>query len=201
MMTEIRQCTLEDLPYLYDICFRTGFNGENVEGKTGDLYKIGHYFAAPYLHYNQGYCFVATINRIPKAYVVGTDDTEKYSQWLNTHWLPKVRKYYDFETLNPLNDFDQFLTDVIREETVPDQRLRDYKAHLHIDLLPELQGRGIGKKLIETFFETCRTRGVEKVHLVVSKENPRACSFYKKIGMHEVYSDDFSIGMGRDLKS
>lgn len=188
-----------DLPYLYKICYKTGLNGETVEGHTDDIYKIGHYFAAPYLYHDLRFCFVATLNNIPEGYVVGTGDTVKYTGWLNSEWLPKVRKYYDFDKMKPLNEYDTFFNDVICKDTIIDEKLKNYPSHLHIDLLPSLQGKGVGRKLMERFFNGCRNQNVKKVHLVVSKENTQACVFYKKIGMHEVYNDKFSIAMGLDL--
>lgn len=198
-MLDIRQCTMADLPYLYEICYLTGNNGNTVEGICPDKFKIGHYFAAPYLYFDREMCFVLTEKNIPKGYIVGTHNTEKYTEWLNREWLPDLRNLYDFKENEDTHDLEAFLNSVIKDDTFIDERLEPFEAHLHIDLLPELQGKGMGRTLINTFFDQCRKRGSKKVHLGVSKENPRAVAFYKKMGMYEIYDVEGAYMMGFDL--
>ena len=61
--------------------------------------------------------------------------------------------------------------------------LDKYPAHLHIDILPIVQGMGYGRKLIERFFDQLRSLNVQGVHLVVSKSNKKAIGFYKKVDL------------------
>ena len=58
----------------------------------------------------------------------------------------------------------------------------EYPAHMHIDLLPRLQGQGLGRALIETLADALRERGVPGLHLGVSTENPGAIAFYHRVG-------------------
>ena len=57
-----------------------------------------------------------------------------------------------------------------------------YPAHLHINLLPRLQGRGLGKRLLDTWREAV---GVP-AHLAVGGRNARAVRFYRAYGFHEI---------------
>ena len=198
-MIEIRQCTLEDIQYIYEISYATGLDGGPANEVCKDPLKVGHYFSAPYLHFEIDICFVATVDNIPKGYVLGTTDTIKYTNWLNSTWLPKIRTQYDFGTSDNLHPLEAFLNDVIQNDTKIDKDLIPYPGHLHIDILPELQGRGMGRKLMETFFKRCREKEVSKVHLVVSKDNPGAMAFYKKMGMYEICDYDDSLALGYDL--
>ena len=91
---KIRQAHLSDLPYIYDICLKTGFNGKDTSGMISDPLIIGQYFAAPYLHFEIDTCFVVDKNSIPFGYILGVSSTEKYNQWLNTYWLPILRNRY-----------------------------------------------------------------------------------------------------------
>jgi ribosomal protein S18 acetylase RimI-like enzyme len=63
-----------------------------------------------------------------------------------------------------------------------------YPAHLHIDLLPETQGQGLGRRLIETLFAELRRRGVPGLHLGMNPENIGAGAFYERLGMHRLES-------------
>ncbi len=59
---------------------------------------------------------------------------------------------------------------------------RHYPAHLHIDLLPELQGQGWGRRLIEALRDRLRAAGVPGVHLVAAGTNAGAIAFYERLG-------------------
>lgn len=198
-MIEIRQCTMADMPYIYEICWKTGYRGQSVEGMLNDKFKIGHYFAAPYLHYDMECCFVATDMGIPKGYILGTSDTVNYTKWLNSQWLPQVRNFYDFSKEASDNPFGKFVDDCLENDTVVDQSLFEYPAHLHIDLLPDLQGKGLGRKLMGVFFNRCLKKGASRVHLGVSKKNPGAVAFYKKMGMFVISEWDTGYTMGYNL--
>lgn len=59
----------------------------------------------------------------------------------------------------------------------------DHPAHLHIDLLPETQGQGLGRQLIETLFAELTRRGVRGLHLGIDPNNTGAAAFYERLGM------------------
>ena len=61
-----------------------------------------------------------------------------------------------------------------------------YPAHLHINLLPRFQGKGIGAKLIRTWLERMAALGAPRAHLGVGPRNVRAVRFYQKFGFHEI---------------
>ena len=63
-----------------------------------------------------------------------------------------------------------------------DDLIADFPSHLHIDLLPRVQGRGIGRQLIELQLAALRDRGSRGVHLHVRAANRRALSFYDHLG-------------------
>ena len=63
-----------------------------------------------------------------------------------------------------------------------------YPAHLHIDLLPRLQGKGHGRKLIDTWSECVRALGASGFHLGVGAANTRAVRFYRAYGLEEIES-------------
>ena len=69
----------------------------------------------------------------------------------------------------------------------------DYPAHLHIDLLPEYQGRGFGRILLTTLFAALDKAGAARVHLVMGTANTAARAFYDRMGFHEIPVADTSI--------
>lgn len=64
--------------------------------------------------------------------------------------------------------------------------LAPYPAHLHIDLLPEWQGRGYGRELMRTLLRALAERGVPAVHLVMARANVPARAFYDRLGFREI---------------
>lgn len=53
---------------------------------------------------------------------------------------------------------------------------------MHIDILPEWQKKGWGRKLIEAFFEEVKRDGAGGVHLDMVRHNVNARAFYERIG-------------------
>jgi GNAT superfamily N-acetyltransferase len=67
--------------------------------------------------------------------------------------------------------------------------VRDYPAHLHINLQDGFRGHGIGQDLVKTFCDYVVEAGVHGVHANVSADNPRACHFFEQLGFIEVYRE------------
>lgn len=57
-----------------------------------------------------------------------------------------------------------------------------WPAHLHIDILPEWQGQGWGRKLMTTLLKVLAERGCRGVHLGMEAGNTGALKFYKSLG-------------------
>ncbi len=201
----IRYALFSDLPYLYDICLKTGAEGADATPEFTDPWLIGQYYAAPYLVYNSRYCLVAEKDHIPRGYLVGTDNTVQFNQWFEKVWLPPIRRRYPEAQGESQNTASKRETDMIsrlhRPVYTPDKTtepwITDYPAHFHIDLLPELQGQGIGTTLIEEFFRQLVLAKCPGVHLDVSKRNTGAVTFYEKTGFVVLTEDSRGITMGK----
>jgi len=88
--------------------------------------------------------------------------------------------------------------------------VRTYRAMLHIDILPEYQGKGWGRKMIERFVESVKTVVAESegkldygkgIQLGVAGENTKVVAFYEKLGFR-VYpggEKEGNVWMVRDL--
>jgi GNAT superfamily N-acetyltransferase len=61
-----------------------------------------------------------------------------------------------------------------------------YPAHLHINLMPRLRGRGVGRRLMARWLGTVRDMGSRGAHLAVGAANRRAIRFYRACAFHEV---------------
>ncbi len=198
MKIQIRQAQISDLPYIYDICIKTGFNGQDATDILTDKYIVGQYYAAPYLHYDIDTCFVITDRSIPKGYIVGTSYTENFNEWMNRTWLPEIREKYP-KWLNPISDYEKFLIDTIHEDCYCLDFLNAYPSHLHIDLLPSVQRKGFGRQLMEEFIKSIKMKGSTGLYVIVDTANPEAIAFYKKVGFSDIRLETGAIYMGIKL--
>jgi ribosomal protein S18 acetylase RimI-like enzyme len=71
------------------------------------------------------------------------------------------------------------------------------KTKIHkIYILPEAQGKGVGKKLIQFMEKAAMENGNKILFLNVNKFNQGAIDFYSRIGFYEAYKEIIDIGNG-----
>lgn len=58
----------------------------------------------------------------------------------------------------------------------------EYPAHIHIDILEEYTGNGVGSKLMQALFEVLKEEKVPGICVLVDTNNKRAVRFYEKMG-------------------
>ena len=78
--------------------------------------------------------------------------------------------------------YDERLAELYQPERMLVGELAAYPAHLHIDVLPDYQRRGYGRRLIETLLDALGRAGAGGVHLGVGTANVGAQEFYKRVG-------------------
>ncbi|MFD2201272.1 GNAT family N-acetyltransferase [Shivajiella indica] len=71
------------------------------------------------------------------------------------------------------------------------------KTKIHkIYILPETQGKGVGKKLIGQVEQIAKANGDKYLFLNVNKYNQSAIDFYGHLGFYEAYREVIDIGNG-----
>jgi len=187
-----------DLSSLYRICLLTGNSGGDATDLFEDPELIGHFYAAPYAFIEPELCFILTFSGSPLGYIIGTQNSHNFYRDCEQKWFPLLRERYPLpETDN--GSLDHRIIKLIHEGHKPKDDLQDYPAHLHIDLLPEAQGKGLGRKLIEVFNNKLKELEVPAVHLEVGKKNPGAIKFYEKVGFKRIKEYEYSIAFGLHL--
>lgn len=69
-----------------------------------------------------------------------------------------------------------------------------FKLH-KLYVLPAIQGRNIGRTLLEVVEEECREAGAKKIALNVNRYN-KARQFYERLGYKVVKEEDINLGNG-----
>jgi ribosomal protein S18 acetylase RimI-like enzyme len=183
----IRAAAPGDLADLYRIALETGNAGQDARAlyRDGDL--VGHLYAAPYAVLEPDFALVAEDAQGVGGYIVGALDTVAFEARLEAEWWPKLRPLYPDPRGDPaIWSLDQLRAWQIHHPRPPPARITDpYPSHLHINLLPRLQGQGLGRALIDAWLARVAAAGSRGVHLGVSPANHRALNFYRTYGFEE----------------
>jgi GNAT superfamily N-acetyltransferase len=184
-MTVIRPYEPGDLDALYDICLKTGDGGADATHLYADHRIIGEIFAAPYATLQPDCAFVAEDDAGVAGYIIGAPDTRAFEARLEAAWWPGLRERYADTADVPLHkrNREQWDAYYIHHPPPNPQAVIDVApAHLHIDLLPRLQGQGVGKALMDRWL--ARIGG--RAHLGCQAENHRAQRFYDRYGFRRL---------------
>ncbi|MCL2244335.1 MAG: GNAT family N-acetyltransferase [Treponema sp.] len=200
----IRKAVLSDIPHFFEICLKTGDSGRDASEIYFDPYLLGYYYASPYLLFPDGVCFVAEYEYCPQGYIIAAPDTLAFNKWMEEEWLPPLRRRYPlpFPPEKIRSEKEKKLIETLHINLCTsdtDVRLTNYPAHLHIDLLPCLQGKGMGSKLMNTLFVELKKRGIPGIHLGVGSSNTDAIEFYKKLGFSVLQEQTWGFTMGYKL--
>ena len=196
-MDTIRPVTLHDLPGVYGVCLATGDSGRDATGLYRNRDLLGHVFAGPYVVGQPETSFVVADAQGVAGYVLAAEDTRAFESWAEEHWWPLLRRQYP-QTGGDTPD-DHMIRLIHAPPTANDHIVAGYPAHLHIDLLERVRGRGLGRVLVERLLRTLRDRRSTGVHLGVAADNPNAIAFYRHLGFMELEREPGSLLMGLRL--
>ncbi|MDX2600525.1 GNAT family N-acetyltransferase [Streptomyces caniscabiei] len=187
----VRPYRPEDLDAVHDICVRTAHNGGDSRSHYTDPDVFPAAFATPYTELEPELAFVLDDGRgRAVGYILGTADTPAFVEAFRTRWLPRIVERFP-PPAGPTTTPDAEIVRLLHHpERMVLPELAAYPAHLHIDLLPDRQGRGHGRDLMRTFLHTLHIRGVPSVHLSMLTTNTPARAFYDRLGFHEIEVPD-----------
>ena len=185
-MTRIRPYRREDRSALIDICVRTADAGADATGLISDDELWGLLFAMPYAERHPDLAWIVeSADSRAIGYIVATDDTDAFEEWFRDEWWPQFTTRFP-RPASPSSREEELIDGAYRRGPHREPNAGEYPAHLHIDLLPETQGQGLGRRLIETLFAELTRRGVRGLHLGMDPANVGAEAFYERIGMQRL---------------
>lgn len=183
----IRSFQAGDEPYLADICLKTADAGADATGILSDDELWAHIFALPYAEKHPDLAFVvANEADEPVGYVLGTDNTDAFEDWFANNYWPRLANRFPKPGEEAEGREAGLLKYAYGRRAGAEPYGAEHPAHLHIDLLPEAQGSGWGRKLIETLAEALRKRGIRSLHLGVDANNANAIAFYERLGFTRI---------------
>ena len=179
-MYAIRNYHSKDSEHLKKICIETA--SALYQGKKLTEEALTEVYCRYYIEREPESCFVVVDeNDVAKGYILCAKNYEAYS---------KIFKEYHLKTWNLATlIMGNFALNSIKDY------VKYYPAHLHIDLLPECQGQGYGRKLIEALIEHLKEREIKGLMLHVSMKNEGARAFYRKCGFEVLRADKNDVLM------
>jgi ribosomal protein S18 acetylase RimI-like enzyme len=190
MTVTIRQYREGDRAAVYEVCVRTGAAGQDARGRysTDDL--IPDIFVGPFLVLEPEHAYVLDDGGRAVGYIIGTADTEGFVAAYREHWLPRLRDKYPEPAASPVTLEEQKLHSMYHPEYILRPELVPHPAHLHINLLPEYQGAGHGRALMNMFLGSVAAAGAKSCYLAVRSTNTAALGFYDRLGWRPVQVPD-----------
>ena len=190
----VRPARLDDLPAVYAICDELGMVAE-AQPRTREL--LGHVYAGPYIVAPATRSVVVVDELGVAGYLLCATDTAAFTAWCESSWWPGLRADYPRAAVGRAVA-DQEVVDLIHAPpTASSGVAAEYPAHLHIDMLPRVRGRGLGSRLIRDLLVDLSHRGIPGVHLDVASDNARAIALYSRLGFAELERGPDSVFMGR----
>lgn len=184
---KLRPYTSADLAAVYDICLRTAEAGADASHLYQDPWVLGHRYAGPYVALEPEFCFVLEGSERVEGYILGVPDSARFAAESEAKWFSLLRPLYPLLPETDKSQDAQARRLIHAGCPAPSTDwLKQYPAHLHIDLLPSAQGQGLGRALMEALWKALRQSGVPGVHLGVGAGNPRAHAFYTHLGFTEL---------------
>ena len=189
MVADLREARQGDLDAFYEIALATGHDGADASHLHDDPKLVGHIYSAPYLKHAAELCFVAEDDLGVGGYIVGALDTVTFAHRLERDWWPDLRACYPEPDPAVRADWtaDQRRAFMIHHpEPTPAAILEAHPAHLHMNLLPRFQGRGLGAALLERWLDVAAAQGAVGAHVGTGPRNPRALRFWRKSGFADL---------------
>ncbi len=185
----IRPYRPSDNDAAYEVCLKTGDSGADGTHLYPDDHRaLGRIYVGPYLRFEPELSFVLEDSVGVCGYVLAALDSESFYRHYHQEWLPPVRARYPSPSGNPdaWTPTQRLYYEYHHPETYYPPEFRIYPSHLHIDLMPRVQGHGLGAPMIRLMLDCLAVKGSPGVHLCMSEVNARAFKFYLKLGFKEL---------------
>lgn len=184
---EIRPYQQKDKEDVRFVCLNS--DGPCKSSKRGINFALAVY-CDYYIEKEGENCFVATDeNDKAIGYIICTENFDNFKEIYIKDYYTRIKKW-------EYRRRESALRAIASQEKYKDE----YPAHLHIDLLPQYQHKGLGRKLMDTLCENLRQKGVKGVMFTVWHKNYNAIKFYEKYGFQLIETKETTLVYGLKLK-
>lgn len=130
-------------------------------------------FCDYYLEHEAEHCLVAVDTQTERAigYILCAPCFNKFRRIFRREYFPKVISCGFFNVLEAFGSM-----------VLPFFFKKSYPAHMHIDILPDYQGNGLGTEMTQILLNKLECENVSGIMLTVDTVNTGAIRFYKRMG-------------------
>ena len=194
---EIRPATLDDLNDLYFVALKTGNSGSDATSQFRNDQMLGEVFVGPYVTHASETSNLLSQSGKTVGYGLCVLDTDHFQNLCKMHWWPQLQLKY--AELKQFSEDEWLVREIFSPTPSPSEVLKDFPSHGHIDLLPQVQGQGWGRKMMEQMENQLKNLGSPGFHLRVSAYNERGLKFYAALGYTEVLRRGDEVVVGKRL--
>ena len=185
----IRPARPEDELAAYRVCLETGDDGrDGTAYYRDDPDALPRIFVGPYFAFAPDLAWVVEDDEGVCGYCLGAADSAAFYDCYERQWRPDLTARFPAPTGAPATW--SRVQQIHHLYHHPDHLIPGppghFPAHVHIDLLPRAQGKGLGTRMMTVALDKLRRRGLPGVHLGVGTVNARAQAFYRKLGFAEL---------------
>jgi len=184
----VRPYAARDRAAVRDVCYRTGYMGEQIDWQWRDQPSFADMFCGYYTDGEPESALVLEVDGTVAGYLLGCVDTRRAwnpGKVIGRHIVRRGLLWRPGTAGVIWRGIGDAVVDVAsRRVDLRDLEFRDprWPAHLHIDLLPHARGFGAGRQLVTAWFARLRGVGVEGCHLQTMAENAPAITFFEALG-------------------
>jgi len=180
------------------ICFVTGYMGD-PEWQWRDSESYADLFTSYYTNAEPESALVAERGGVVEGYLLGCVDSRRawseaaiFGRLLRTRWIA----FRPATTRFVWRSFADVAFASLRRQRLP-APVRDerWPAHLHIDLLPTIRGRGVGRALLRLWLGKLEELGIAGCHVQTLAENHRAIAAFESVGFERLGEPTLAPGL------
>ena len=184
----IRPYDPRDRASVRSICFETGYMGDHVGWMWRDEESFSDLFTKWWTDEEPGSALVAEADGEVAGYLLGCVDSSRVAlptRLMARHMFVRRQLLASGTAGVMWRIIGDGVLDALRHRLpvpVHDER---WPAHLHIDMLAAIRGRGVGRDLVRRWLDSLRALGVAGCHLETLAENTSAISFFEAMGFEK----------------
>jgi ribosomal protein S18 acetylase RimI-like enzyme len=185
----IRPYQASDRARVRHICFVTGYIGHPVEWQWRDAESFSNIFTSYYTDAEPESALVVEFDGEVRGYLLGCVDSRRAWNPGTVVGRQITRRGIAFRPGTAgfvWRSVGDVIADVSRKRLPPtafsDPR---WPAHLHIDLLRDARGQGVGATLVRRWLDTLRQADIPGCYLETVAENTAAVAFFEAMGFEK----------------
>ncbi len=184
----IRPYQPADKNAIRELCCDTGHAGKPIDGVFPDREIFADFWTGYYTDHEPDAIWIAEIDGRVAGYVTGCFDENQRQRVMSTQILPRLLGKMFLKGLFWESRVWSLIGSAMfpkKPEKMETYFPRDPRcAHLHINIAPGAQGKGVGTLLIHQLEEQARSKGITMLLAETREDNVPANRFFERLGFH-----------------